>query len=313
MQFMGTILHSKVMSKDRICFSLKSYQFHKVNFIGMCIIVFCPTDFSSRCPRRAWPCFPYNNTIFIRDSSTFWMVSLTLCSSLLWSHWWIEKDSHIEPRTRSFWSRRRDGNFSCHEQYPSPRFERLCHKLPKILPSSLFWCKQCTGSAVYTIIMLTVMKPRVLLQLRWVKVSVWNRIGRTCMWKKWRIRSRLCGQDTMLVFFAKLMQVDMWLHEFPSIILKSGGRLRGCTGSRLRACTGVSDCSVWWTYKIFFVYVLKVTVISICDLHLLSMWPCSDCFIGESFALLLQSHVEFKAEGDAGVCEFSGPLNYNTC
>ena len=36
----------------------------------------------------------------------------------------------------------------CLLQCLSPRFERLCHKLPKILPSNLFRCKQCTGSAV---------------------------------------------------------------------------------------------------------------------------------------------------------------------
>ena len=35
---------SKVLSKDRICFSPKPYQFHKVTFIGMYIIVFCPED-----------------------------------------------------------------------------------------------------------------------------------------------------------------------------------------------------------------------------------------------------------------------------
>jgi len=46
------------------------------------------------------------------------------------------------------------------------------------------------------------------------------------------------------VFLVKLTQVDMGLHRFPSIILKSGGRLRGHTGSTLRACTGVSDCGV---------------------------------------------------------------------
>jgi len=72
----------------------------------------------------------------------------------------------------------------CLLQYLSPRFERLGHKLPKILPSNLFWCKQCTGPAVYTIIMFTIMKPRVLLQPRWVKLSVWNRIGRTCACKR---------------------------------------------------------------------------------------------------------------------------------
>ena len=151
----------------------------------------------------------------------------------------------------------------CLLQYLSPKFERLCHKLPKILPSNLFWCKHCTGSAVYTIFMLTVMKPRVLLQTRRYKPSVWNRIGRMCAWKKWWIRIRLCCQDIMLVFLAKLMQVNMWLHKFPNIVLKSGGKLR--------ACTGVSDHGVWWTYKILFVHVLKLTI---CNLHLLSMWPC---------------------------------------
>ena len=60
----------------------------------------------------------------------------------------------------------------CLLQYLSPRFERLCHKLPKMLPSNLFQCKQGTGSAVYSIIILTLMKLRVLLQPRWLKLSV---------------------------------------------------------------------------------------------------------------------------------------------
>ena len=221
---------------------------------------------SSRWPRRARPCFPHNNTQFLSGTlaPSDWSPWLS-ATHYPWSCWRIEKDSHIEPRTRSFLSWRRDGNFSCHEQIPSaisfPKiWKALSQTAQNLLPSNLFWRKQCTGPAVYTIIMLTVMKPRVLLQPRWVKLLVWNRIGRMCAWKRWRIRIRLCGQDT-LVFSAKLMQVDMWLHEFPNIILKSGGRLRGCTGSRLRAYTGVSDCSVWWTYRILFLHVMKLTVV----------------------------------------------------
>lgn len=60
----------------------------------------------------------------------------------------------------------------CLLQYLTPGFERFCHKLPKILPSNLFWCKKCTGCAVYTIIMSTVMKPRVLLPPKDMSISI---------------------------------------------------------------------------------------------------------------------------------------------
>ena len=135
------------------------------------------------------------------------------------------------------------GMTRCPVKYLSRRFKRLCHELPKILPSNLFWCEQCTGSAVYAIVISTVMKPWVLFQPRWQKPLVWTRIEELCAWKRQQIRIRLCSQDTTFVFPAELMQVDMQLHEFPNIALKIGGRLRGSglrghSGSGLRGRTG---------------------------------------------------------------------------
>ena len=150
----------------------------------------------------------------------------------------------------------------------SPGFKWLCHKLPKILTTYLFRCIKCTGSTVHTIIMSTIVKPGVLLQPRWLKLSIRSRIRRTCSWVRWCVTVGLCGQDTILDISTKLIHVVMRLHKFPNVILKSSGTLRG-----------VSNYGAGGTYKGTHHYYVV--------LHQ-SLCPLTYCWFGYFQSILLR-------------------------
>ena len=171
---------SKVLSKG-ICFCPKSDNFHKV-----------------------------------RGSTTFLLVSMTRCSSLVktvlidWDGFSYQSMNKLilvmeERKMAVLRSMSR-----CLLEELSTGLEWLSHQLTKILPSNLFWCEKCTGSTVCTIIVLTIIKPGVLPRPRWLKLRmIWITIWSTCTWVGWCIIIRLRGQDTMLVFPAKFIQAHL--------------------------------------------------------------------------------------------------------
>ena len=119
------------------------------------------------------------------------------------------------------------GMGSCFLGHLNPSRKWLCHKLTKLLPSYLIGCKKDAGTAVYTIYMTTVMKPRVQFQPRWLKLAESTRFARTCAWIRRRVRIWLCCYYTVLMFPAKLIQVSVWLHEFTNITLYQSRSGRG--------------------------------------------------------------------------------------
>ena len=117
---------------------------------------------------------------------------------------------------------------SCLLGHLNPWFEMLGHKLSQMI-LSFYLIRKKTGTAVHTIYIFTVLKPRVLPQPSWLKLVVTARITRTCTQMRWRVRIWFCCQHTILVFPGKLVQVGMWLSRFTNITLNKSGSGRGTT------------------------------------------------------------------------------------
>ena len=269
----------------------------------------------SRWPQRARPCFSQNNTIFVRDSSTFVFVSIIPVSHYSLSHWWIGKDSHSETRTLTFLSWRRGGSAWWHDLTPFEiSFPRIWKALSQIsqglalqpvLVQTVHWlssilhhpinCNEAMGTA----------------STKMAETVDMDQYQRDVCVEKMTDENQALWSRCNIFFLAELMQVHTWLHEFFPISFSWVRTYWEEVDWEDVLEVGWEEVLVWVS-TVFgeprkFIYVLKMPIISICDLHLLSVWPCSECSATstvESITLL---------SGDALAWECSAPskLQFN--